>query len=109
MVCCAGPLEGPWAPAAVPSEQGELCCLAGVCEGEIVHYHAALLGDKPDGGLLRGLGAEALLAVSEHRAALVALGWLERQGRSRERIVLFTGSRPLAKREEEPFGLWRAT
>lgn len=78
-------------------------------EGGIVHSHAALLVDGPGGGLLRGLGEEALLAVSEYRAALAALAWLEAQGRFRRRIVLFTGSRPLAKRYEEPFGLWRAT
>ncbi len=78
-------------------------------EGGIVHSHAALLVDGPGGGLLRGLGEEALLAVSEYRAALAALTWLEAQGRSGERILLFTGSRPLAKRYEEPFGLWRAT
>lgn len=79
--------------------------------GEIAHSHAALLlGDGPDGDLLlRGLGEKALFAVCEYRAALAALGWLEAQGRSGERILLFTGSRPLAKRYEEPFGLWRAT
>lgn len=78
-------------------------------EGGIVHSHAALLVEGPGGGLLRGLGEEALLAVSEYQAALAALAWLEAQGRSGERILLFTGSRPLAKRYEEPFGLWRAT
>ncbi len=79
-------------------------------EGEIVHSHATLLlgGGVGDDSHL-GSGEEVLLAVSEYRAALAALGWLEAQGRFRERIVLFTGSRPLAEREEEPFGLWRAT
>ena len=74
-----------------------------------MHSHAALLGDGADGELPRGLEKEAILAVLEYRAVLAALAWLEAQGRFRERILLFTGSRPLAKREEEPFGLWRAT
>ncbi len=76
---------------------------------KIGHSQASLIGDGADGELPRGLEKEAILAVLEYRAALAALGWLEARGRFRERILLFTGSRPLAKREEEPFGLWRAT
>jgi hypothetical protein len=75
----------------------------------IVHCHAALLGNVRDSGLIRGLWEEALLAVSEHRATLVAIGWLKGRGRSRNHIVLFIGSKPLAKREKEPFGLRRVT
>ncbi|MDP9484822.1 MAG: hypothetical protein M3Q49_03345 [Actinomycetota bacterium] len=78
-------------------------------EGKIGHSQASLIGDGADGELPRGLGKEAILAVLEYRAVLAALAWLEARGRSCERILLFTGSRPLAKREEEPFGLWRAT
>ena len=78
-------------------------------EGEIVHSQASSIVDGADGKLPRGLGEEATLAVLEYRAALAALGWLEARGRFREPIVLFTGSRPLARRYEEPFGLWRAT
>lgn len=44
-------------------------------EGKIVHSHAALLGDGPDGDFLRGgLGEEAVLAVLEHLAVLRLLG-----------------------------------
>ena len=68
-----------------------------------------MIGDGADGELPRGLEKEAILAVLEYRAVLVALTRLEARGRFRERILLFTGSRPLAKRYEEPFGLWRAT
>lgn len=87
-------------------------------EGEIVHSHAAfLLEYGPDGGEpggpsgspFGGLGDEGLLAVSEYRAAGAALGWLGGQGCSHERIVLFTGSRTLGNRREEPFGVWRAS
>lgn len=75
----------------------------------IVHYHAALLGNVPDDGLMRDLWEDTLLAVSEHRAPLVAIGWLKGRGRSHTHIVLFIGSRPLGKREKEPLGLQRVT
>lgn len=52
---------------------------------------------------------EACRNVLEHRASAAALGWLEARGLAQERVVLFTGSRPLARRGEEPFGLWRAS
>jgi hypothetical protein len=106
---CAGPSKAS-GPRRSPGGGAEPRKPTGVSEWEIVHSHAALLpGDGPEDDLRLGLGKEALLAVSEHRAALAALGWLEAQGCLRERIFLFTGSRPLAKCHEEPFGLWRAT
>lgn len=79
----------------------------------VFHSHAALLGDGIDGAVeaarpSASLGAEALVAVSEYRAAGAALGWLEERGLSRERIFLFTGSKTLARCEEEPLGVWRA-
>jgi hypothetical protein len=77
-------------------------------EGEIVHSQTSLIGDGADGELPRRLGEEATPVALEYRAALAVLGWLEARGRFREPIVLFTGSRPLARRYEEPFGLWRA-
>ena len=88
---------------------GDLCGPKKGFEGKIGHSQASLLGDGADEELPRGLEKEAILAVLEYRAVLAALAWLEARGRFRERILLFTGSRPLAKRYEEPFGLWRAT
>ncbi len=89
---------------------GDPCGPTAGLGGQIVHSHAALLlADGPEGDPSRGLRKEATLVALEYRAALAALAWLEARGRFRERILLFTGSRPLAKREEEPFGLWRAT
>lgn len=89
---------------------GGLCGLTEGLGGQIVHSHATLLlGDGPDGKLLRGLDEEITLVALAYRAALAALGWLAARGRFRERIVLLTGPGPLSKREEEPFGLWRAT
>lgn len=77
---------------------------------ENVHYRVALLGGGSDYKYTRGgLGEEALDAVTEYRAVGAALRWLEGRGCRRDRVVLFTGSKTLARREEEPFGVWRAS
>ncbi len=93
----------------VRPEWGDPCDPKKGFEVKIGRSQASLIGDGADGELPRGLEKEAILAVLEYRAVLAALAWLEARGRFRERILLLTGSRPLAKREEEPLGLWRAT
>ena len=83
--------------------------VAGGLKWEIERSWAALLGDASDVGPYGGLGEETLLSVSEYRAVGAALSWIEGRGRLGERVVVFTGSKTLAKRGEEPFGVWRAS
>ncbi|MDP9475679.1 MAG: hypothetical protein M3R38_08315 [Actinomycetota bacterium] len=77
-------------------------------EWDVVHLGVALLGGGPD-DWGAGLGEEALAAVAEYRAVGAALAWLEGRGCRRDRLLLFTRSKTLARLEEEPFGVWRAS
>lgn len=112
---CTEPEEGSRKPREVrrTARGGGTTTASREPRGGVFHSHAALLGDGIDGAVeaarpSASLGAEALVAVSEYRAAGAALGWLEERGLSRERIFLFTGSKTLARCEEEPLGVWRA-